>query len=1326
MSKSVNISKLARGMKFENFMNCAPTNSHIWIMWTNNISVKEFSYSQQHITVEVNLIREDISTLCSFVYASVDMSTRQQLWDELSMVADQCGLPWLVCGDFNTILSFSEKLGGRKKRGKAIRDFNDFINRVGVSDVGFKGNMFTWSNNQEGKGQVWERLDRCLDNGDSLATFQNLEVHHLPRQNSDHCPLMIKLHGDVRRRTTSFKFIGAWTKHKDFLDIVKGSWAEKAHENPLLNFALKLKRLRGSLRKWNWEKFGDINRKVKELSAEVERLEGCLQEEIYSVCMSDVRKAKDDLSIFLRFQQLMLEEKSKAKWLVKGERNRKLFHASIKARRIQNRIRLLMADGTQTEDAESIGNEAVAYFQKLFYDFPNNTGNLPDGLINPIISDTQNLVLTQTPDEDEIKLAVQGMNPSSSPGPDGFTGKNFSLCWEIITRDLIEAVRGFFHGLQIPNSISSAYITLLPKVKNASSFDQVRPISLCNFVHIIISRILNDRMKAVLPDIISKEQAGFVAGRNIHDSIGLAHDLVKDIDNKVFGGNVLVKLDMSKAYDRLSWRFLLNMLRALGFSEVWCDLIYRNIANCWYSIAWDGKCYGHFKSNRGVRQGDPLSPSLFLIAMEFFSQMINQAFTNGKLTPYKPKGGRMDIHHLLYADDMLVFSNGHKNCVRKLLGFIYSFCDASGQMLNPDKSKIFFSKGFMASRRKDILELTNFREGKFPVIYLGAPLFPGKAKAIYFKYLEDVVKGQIASWAKNFLSISGRAVLISSVLSSVSIHTLSILPVPKVVINGLERLMRNFLWDRGASTRHHWVNWEVCCLPKDEGGLGMRNLQSVKKCLLSKLAWKFLQNSSLWAKYARHKYLYSSYSSAIWSAIQPYIRRLRRNSCWEIGRGEINLAHFCEWLRIRLPKEAQTWMIKDVTYQPAIKEKFLGMLEGVLRGVVDNFLLSNKPDRLLWRGCESGKFTTKAYYESIRPAMPKSNLFKHTWHAWLPPKISAFLWKLWRKALPTDDNIIRIGFLTTSKCWCCKHSSIETLDHIFIKSDLAAQAWPLLAWLFDKKAPSRISMLQQDWFVNSSSSNFMDCLSFGLAACSVWEIWLSRNNAMYGDPGRPLNKSIPCWAASLAPNIQAEYKPSFHRQIALDYLHISYLSNNIKGNRTAWSPAESGLTLNLAVFNFWCAGILRDSSGTLHFAFRIKLEYDDFIKGVISSIMLLNHERWPVFCVQCSHQDSRSIGSENFGGNWAHYNRWKEGRQLMDHTKVVKIDPALNDAAIALCFKGGTDGIFYKVSKLPKVVRVALTRDYLRLPTWLRKGRHQQQPCDINTRDFLEQAPDTP
>ncbi|KAL9661558.1 hypothetical protein QQ045_026382 [Rhodiola kirilowii] len=264
--------------------------------------------------------------------------------------------------------------------------------------------------------------------------------------------------------------------------------------------------------------------------------------------------------------------------------------------------------------------------------------------------------------------------------------------------------------------------------------------------------------------------------------------------------------------------------------------------------------------------------------MEYFSRSLNQSIRSKKLKAYKAKGSKYDIHHLLYADDMLIFSNGHKQSISRLISLINSFCAASGQMLNPEKSKVFFSDKINEKRRKSVLEITNFTKGIFPVKYLGAPLFPGKAKASYFKHLEDTVKGKVASWAKNFLTMSGRATLISAVLCSVSIHTLSILPVPKVVLNGIERLMRNFIWDRGSTSRHHWINWDSICKPKDEGGLGIRKLTEVKDCLLHKLAWRFLLNNSIWAKYARSKYLYSSYSSAIWSAIKPFILKLRRDS----------------------------------------------------------------------------------------------------------------------------------------------------------------------------------------------------------------------------------------------------------------------------------------------------------------------------------------------------------------------------------------------------------------------------------------------------------------
>ncbi|KAL9687569.1 hypothetical protein QQ045_031974 [Rhodiola kirilowii] len=205
------------------------------------------------------------------------------------------------------------------------------------------------------------------------------------------------------------------------------------------------------------------------------------------------------------------------------------------------------------------------------------------------------------------------MNLSCTPGPDDFMGYFYRQCWDIIKPDLHKAVQAFFNGMQLPNSVTTTHLVLLPKKVNASKIDHLRPISLCNFLHKIISGILNSRLAKVLPSIISPEQSGFMPGRNIMESITLAHDLTFHINNGRAGGNVIMKVDMAKAYDRVSWLFLLRMMRALGFNAAWCDLVYWTISNCFYSVLWDGPSFRHFKSNRGVQQGDPLSPSITLL-----------------------------------------------------------------------------------------------------------------------------------------------------------------------------------------------------------------------------------------------------------------------------------------------------------------------------------------------------------------------------------------------------------------------------------------------------------------------------------------------------------------------------------------------------------------------------------------------------------------------------------------------------------------------------------------------------------------------------------------
>ncbi|CAM8986786.1 unnamed protein product [Rhodiola kirilowii] len=216
------------------------------------------------------------------------------------------------------------------------------------------------------------------------------------------------------------------------------------------------------------------------------------------------------------------------------------------------------------------------------------------------------------------------MNENSTPGPDGFTGRFHKTCWDIIKSDLMAAIDLYFHDFPLPVSFTATMLMLIPKVASATNMSQLRPISLCNFCHKIISRLLSSRLSGLLPRLISEEQVGFVQGRCIHENVCLAHDLAHDLNNKIFGGNVIIKLDMAKAY----------------------------------SVKWDGKMYAFFHSRRGVRQGDPLLPTLFVLAMELLSKALKNAIGTGTLPKYYTAPHALAINHLLFADDLLIFTNG--------------------------------------------------------------------------------------------------------------------------------------------------------------------------------------------------------------------------------------------------------------------------------------------------------------------------------------------------------------------------------------------------------------------------------------------------------------------------------------------------------------------------------------------------------------------------------------------------------------------------------------------------------------------------------------------
>lgn len=199
-------------------------------------------------------------------------------------------------------------------------------------------------------------------------------------------------------------------------------------------------------------------------------------------------------------------------------------------------------------------------------------------------------------------------------------------------------------------------LILIPKVKDTKEILDFRPISLGSFSSKIISKILANRLSLLLHRIVNEEQFGFVKDRQTHESIAQPHEMVY-LDTKMEGGNIIFKFDMSKAYDRLKWRFLLKMLRAMGFSPFVQDFIFRTLHNIWYSVSINGVLGLQFLFSGGVRQGDPLSPLLFIMARQILSFNLKRREQNAYITPYKMGRRVTVVSHLLSANDMFLFTN---------------------------------------------------------------------------------------------------------------------------------------------------------------------------------------------------------------------------------------------------------------------------------------------------------------------------------------------------------------------------------------------------------------------------------------------------------------------------------------------------------------------------------------------------------------------------------------------------------------------------------------------------------------------------------------------
>ncbi|KAL0329447.1 UNVERIFIED_CONTAM: hypothetical protein Sradi_4931400 [Sesamum radiatum] len=221
--------------------------------------------------------------------------------------------------------------------------------------------------------------------------------------------------------------------------------------------------------------------------------------------------------------------------------------------------------------------------------------HLEDGLTD---EDRRSLCVMLT--LEEVREAVFSIDLDSVAGPDGFGTVFFHTCWEIISEDVFGAVTEFFRGVKMPKGFTATTISLIPKTASPTCWSEYRPISLCNVTNKICMKLMTIRLGHVLPKVISLSQSGFVPGRLLSDNVLLAQELVHSLESRRPDANVVFKLDMAKAYDRVSWEFLYQVLRRKGFPQRWIGLVANAISHCWFSVLVNSEHAGFFHSTRGL------------------------------------------------------------------------------------------------------------------------------------------------------------------------------------------------------------------------------------------------------------------------------------------------------------------------------------------------------------------------------------------------------------------------------------------------------------------------------------------------------------------------------------------------------------------------------------------------------------------------------------------------------------------------------------------------------------------------------------------------------